>query len=109
MEKKILSLNITSAAAHVIETELRSGKKLRIFVEGGGEGCGSGYLYGLAMDEEQMGDLLIQTNTIQIIIDQKSLPYVNGLKIDYDQDHFVLSHPQAQKESTCELGGCSGC
>jgi iron-sulfur cluster assembly protein len=53
---------------------------LRVGVRGGG--C-SGFQYQLAFDEQRDGDATFEDHGMKILVDNQSLPYVDGSQIDY--------------------------
>jgi iron-sulfur cluster assembly protein len=53
---------------------------LRVGVRGGG--C-SGFQYALAFDEQRDGDSVFEYQGIRLLVDDPSLPYVNGSVIDF--------------------------
>lgn len=53
---------------------------LRVGVRGGG--C-SGFQYQLAFDEQRDTDVVFEDHGLKILVDPKSLPYVDGSEIDY--------------------------
>jgi len=53
---------------------------LRVGVRGGG--C-SGFQYNLAFDEQRDGDVTFEDHGLKILVDNASLPYVDGSIIDY--------------------------
>src|SRR5919112_1871215 len=53
---------------------------LRVGVRGGG--C-SGFQYNLAFDEQRDGDVTFEDHGLKILVDNPSLPYVDGSVIDY--------------------------
>lgn len=53
---------------------------LRVGVRGGG--C-SGFQYALAFDEQRDGDSVFEDKGIRLLVDQSSLPYVEGSTIDF--------------------------
>jgi iron-sulfur cluster assembly accessory protein len=53
---------------------------LRVGVRGGG--C-SGFQYQLAFDERRDGDVIFEDHGLRILVDNQSLPYVDGSSIDY--------------------------
>jgi iron-sulfur cluster assembly protein len=53
---------------------------LRVGVRGGG--C-SGFQYALAFDEQRAGDLVFEDKGIRLLVDNPSLPYVQGSTIDF--------------------------
>jgi iron-sulfur cluster insertion protein len=101
-------INITESAVikitDIIAEENNPKVKLRTFVQGGG--C-SGFSYGFTLDEEQNeDDFVIEKSGIVILVDTMSMQYLQGAKIDYQDDlsgsQFVISNPNAQ--STCGCG-----
>ena len=78
---------------------------LRVRVVGGG--C-SGFQYKLTMDEEvnEKLDEFYEINEISVIIDKRSMMYINGATIDYLDDMnergFKVVNPIAK--STCGCG-----
>src|SRR3954453_13539249 len=55
---------------------------LRVGVRGGG--C-SGFQYALALDEQREGDRVFEDHGIRVIVDERSLQYVNGSVVDYKE------------------------
>lgn len=53
---------------------------LRVGVRGGG--C-SGFQYALAFDQERDGDQIFMDHDLRILVDQPSLPYIQGAVVDY--------------------------
>jgi iron-sulfur cluster insertion protein len=101
-------INITDFAANkiadIMAEENNPKAKLRTFVQGGG--C-SGFTYGFTIDEEQNeDDFVIEKSGVVILVDSMSMQYLQGAKIDYQDDlsgsQFVISNPNAQ--STCGCG-----
>src|SRR6266566_1607427 len=79
--------------------------KLRVGVKGGG--C-SGFSYMLDLTEEAATefDEQVESNGIPILVDQKSLLYLEGVEIDFKDEvmgrGFVFKNPNAT--STCGCG-----
>ncbi len=76
---------------------------LRVRVVGGG--C-SGFQYQLALDDESRdGDEVIERNGVRVLVDQRSLPYLNGTEIDYVEDimgaGFRFNNPNAASSCGC--------
>lgn len=101
---------LTEVAAREIKTiiqqqELDADKvRLRIGVKGGG--C-SGFSYVLDLTETQKEtDEMIEQHGIKIIVDPKSLLYLNGVTVDFRDEimgrGFVFNNPNAT--STCGCG-----
>jgi iron-sulfur cluster assembly protein len=53
---------------------------LRVGVRGGG--C-SGFQYALAFDVERDGDKVFEDRGLRLLVDEPSLPYVQGAVVDY--------------------------
>ncbi len=53
---------------------------LRVGVRGGG--C-SGFQYALAFDTEHDGDKVFEDHGLRILVDEPSLPYIQGAVVDY--------------------------
>ena len=53
---------------------------LRVGVRGGG--C-SGFQYALAFDEQRAGDSVFEDKGIRLLVDNPSLPYIEGSTIDF--------------------------
>jgi iron-sulfur cluster assembly protein len=93
--KKIISENSLPEA----ETRLRVGVK--------GGGC-SGFTYMLDLTEEPVGEMdeELESQGIKIVVDQKSLLYLQGAEIDFKDEimgrGFVFKNPNAT--STCGCG-----
>jgi iron-sulfur cluster assembly protein len=76
---------------------------LRLGVSDGG--C-SGLSYNLAFDtDEQVSDIVIEREGFRIVIDQESLNYVQGVKIDFKEmgmsDGFTIDNPNAKASCSC--------
>jgi iron-sulfur cluster assembly protein len=106
-----MAITLTELAAKQIKDIIVDQKlpaeqtKLRVGVKGGG--C-SGFSYLLDLTEEAAGetDEQMESNGVQILIDSKSLLYLEGTEIDFKQDviqsGFVFKNPNAT--STCGCG-----
>ena len=102
MEKDI---QITSNAQNHIANILKidNSKYFRITVLGGG--C-SGFQYKFDFDNSiNKDDIIFKTNKIEILIDNVSLNYIKGSKIDYVEEligsSFKISNPQASSSCGC--------
>ena len=88
----------------LIREEGNPNLKLRVFVSGGG--C-SGFQYGFTFDEnEEEGDIGVETRGVKLIVDPMSFQYLEGAEIDYKEDlegaQFVIRNPNAT--TTCGCG-----
>ena len=120
------TITISSSAAEAVRAILDErkleGYSLRVFVSGGG--C-SGVNFGMALDNNvRENDLVINSQSVSLIVDDKSLVYLQGAKIDYVNDPargagFVVDSPSnasscgcgsgsKDQGSDCSSGGCGG-
>jgi len=105
-----VEFTITEAAVGQVreimsQQEIGAGEQnLRVFVEGGG--CCGGVGFGLAFDTAQEGDVRLERSGLSVVIDPMSLPYVNGVTIDFvntpEVQGFKVSAPPMPKSG----GGC---
>ena len=100
---------------------------LRVAIQGGG--C-SGFQYGLGFDTEAAeGDLELQLEGVNVVVDQFSVPYLQGATVDFlnglQESGFKIDNPNASSSCGCghsfqvedgaegedaAVGGCgSGC
>ena len=91
-----------------VENNLPESHGLRVGVKGGG--C-SGFTYVLGFDSEpREGDKIFDLAGVKIFIDPKSLTYLSGTQLDFQDDlngkGFVFSNPHATK--TCGCGSSFG-
>lgn len=101
-------ITITDKAANQIEVirkqnQLSDNFSLRVGVKGGG--C-SGFSYVLGFDDQQRpNDRVITSHGIAIIIDEKSLYYLAGTELDFQDGlngkGFIFSNPNASKTCGC--------
>src|SRR5579864_4101894 len=105
-----MAITLTELAAKqikdiIVEQKLPAEQtKLRVGVKGGG--C-SGFSYLLDLTEEPKGesDEQVESQGIQILIDNRSLLYLEGTEIDFKQDviqsGFVFKNPNATSSCGC--------
>jgi iron-sulfur cluster assembly protein len=100
-------IQLSPAATNEIE-RLKSKQQpnilFRLQVKPGG--C-SGWLYNIFFDENlSIEDQVFDFNTIQLVIDQESIKYINALTLDYSEDlmggGFRFYNPIAT--ATCSCG-----
>src|SRR5712691_10199145 len=99
-------LTITPAAASKVRELLKQENDpslaLRIFVAGGG--C-SGLQYGMTLDEEQEGDIVISQGDFSLLVDEMSLGYISGSEVDYVDSlmgaGFTVNNPNAVPSCGC--------
>ena len=71
------------------------------------EGGCSGFNYAVEIvDAPQEGDLLLERHGARVFVDQKSMPYISGMTIDWTssmlESRFVFHNPNAT--GTCGCG-----
>jgi iron-sulfur cluster assembly protein len=105
-----MAITLTETAAKQIKDIIQQQNlpgdqtKLRVGVKGGG--C-SGFSYMLDLTEEAVGetDEQMESNGVQILIDNKSLLYLEGTEIDFKDDviqsGFVFKNPNATSSCGC--------
>lgn len=98
----------TDAAAlkvkELIEEEQNFDLKLRVYITGGG--C-SGFQYGFTFDENlEEGDIAVENEGVQLLVDPMSFQYLMNAEIDYKDDlegaRFIIRNPNAT--TTCGCG-----
>lgn len=100
-------LTITEKAAEkakaALEKQGKNDAALRLYVSGGG--C-SGFQYGLAFDNRNDSDHIIEAHGIKVLVDEQSAQYVDGAEIDYVEsvmgEGFMVNNPNAT--DTCGCG-----
>jgi iron-sulfur cluster insertion protein len=104
----VLPLQFTEAAAKKVKTliadEENPNLKLRVYITGGG--C-SGFQYGFTFDDQiNDGDMTIEKQGVELVVDPMSLQYLVGGAVDYTEglegSRFVVTNPNAK--STCGCG-----
>lgn len=100
--------SVTDIAAKEIQTLISQYNNpnlgLRVRVVAGG--C-SGFSYDLAFDDQvQTNDQIFESNGIKVMIDERSLPHLDGTELDFVDTMlgrgFTFSNPNAK--STCGCG-----
>lgn len=99
-------VTLTGAAAtrvrDLLQQENDPSLGLRVFVSGGG--C-SGLQYGMTLDEEQEGDVVIVQERVKLFVDEMSVGYLTGSDIDYVDSlmgaGFVVNNPNAVSACGC--------
>lgn len=97
---------ITERAAEkineIIVAEKKEGQGLRVKVVGGG--C-SGLQYRLDFDAPKSGDRVFEKDGAKVLVDMKSLLYLNGTELDYKEElmasGFVFQNPNVKRACGC--------
>jgi iron-sulfur cluster assembly accessory protein len=106
------SLALTEGAAvkvrALLDQEGRDDLRLRVAVQPGG--C-SGLQYQLFFDERSLdGDLELDLNSVPIVVDRMSAPYLGGATIDFtdtiEQQGFTIDNPNASGGCACGNSFC---
>jgi len=99
-------VNITESAAQrineIVASEKRQGQGLRLKVVGGG--C-SGLQNKLDFDQPKTTDRVFERDGAKVIVDLKSLLYLNGTELDYKetlmQSGFIIQNPNVKRTCGC--------
>ena len=92
-----MNISVTPEAAQHLRDESH-GRVLRIaFTTGCG---GSGYRLSYA-DEPLEGDRIVDVDGLRLVLDDMSASRLNGAVIEYEDDGFVLDHPDAVSVAWC--------
>lgn len=99
-------ITITQRAAERIResiaAEKREGQGLRLKVVGGG--C-SGLQYKFDFDVQKNGDRIFEKDGAKVLVDMKSLLYLNGTELDYKEElmasGFVFQNPNVKRSCGC--------
>ena len=78
-------INVTDSAVRQLRALLAaqaegSGKGLRVQIAKGG--C-SGLQYEMALDAKKEGDVVVERDGMQFLIDDESIPYLRGATLDF--------------------------
>lgn len=119
-ETPIISLSV--AASDVVKNILAErnleGYALRVYVAGGG--C-CGVNFGMALDNNFRDvDTLFEANGVNVVVDEISIDYLRGAKIDFVNDPvrgagfavdspMAASHSHEHGEEGCACGGTCSC
>jgi iron-sulfur cluster assembly protein len=120
-----MNITITDQAAELVKTTMAEieteDPHLFIYVAGGG--C-SGLQYGMAVSEgePEIDDVVVYNNGVKIVVDGKSVKYLDGAVINYKEDGlmsgFKIVNPNAEKSCGCgssfsvegeTYDSCGGC
>jgi iron-sulfur cluster assembly protein len=101
-----MGITITEAAANRVQAFLANrGKGLGIRLSVRTSGC-SGMAYEMEfVDEVQEDDQVFEDRGVQVVIDPKSLVYLDGTEVDYAREGlnegFKFNNPNAKSECGC--------
>jgi len=120
-----MNITIADKAAELVKSTMAEieteDPHLFIYVSGGG--C-SGLQYGMAVSEgePEIDDVVVYDNGVKIVVDGKSVKYLNGAVINYKEDGlmsgFKIENPNAEKSCGCgssfsvegeTYDSCGGC
>lgn len=98
-----LTENAREKVQSLLAQEGRDDLRLRIAVQPGG--C-SGLIYQLYFDERTLeNDAIVEFEGVGVIVDQMSVPYLNGATIDFEdtiqKQGFTIDNPNAQGSCAC--------
>ncbi|MET0203475.1 MAG: iron-sulfur cluster assembly protein IscA [Casimicrobiaceae bacterium] len=101
-----MAVTLTSAAAdHVSAFLAKRGKGMGLRLGVRTTGC-SGLAYKLEYaDEAQPEDITFQSHGVTVVIDPKSLPYIDGTELDYTKEGlnegFKFNNPNVKDACGC--------
>jgi iron-sulfur cluster assembly protein len=101
-----MGINLTEVAAQRVKSFLQSrGKGLGLRIGIKTTGC-SGMAYVLEfVDEVSEGDEVFESQGVKLIVDPKSLVYLDGTQVDFAKEGlnegFQFSNPNAKDECGC--------
>lgn len=101
-----MAITLTDKAAqHVLNSIAKRGKGVGLRVGVNNSGC-SGLAYKLEYaDEMADGDLQFVSKGVTVLVDPKSLPFINGMELDYVREglneSFKFNNPNVKSECGC--------
>lgn len=101
-----MAVTVTEAAArHINKFLTKRGKGIGVRVGVKTTGC-SGMAYKLEYaDEPAPEDAVFESNGVKVLIDPKSLPYLDGTELDFAREGlkegFKFNNPNAKNECGC--------
>ena len=101
-----MAITLTEKAANHVQTFLaKRGKGVGLRVGVRTSGC-SGMAYKLEFaDTVEPSDLQLESHGVRVVVDPKSLPYVDGTELDYTREGlnegFKFSNPNVKDECGC--------
>jgi iron-sulfur cluster assembly protein len=103
-----MSMGVTlseKAAKHVASYLTKRGKGIGLRLGVRTSGC-SGMAYKLEFVDEQSGeDLIFESYGVKVFVDPKSLPYLEGMELDYTREGlnegFKFNNPNVKDQCGC--------
>src|SRR5690606_14542698 len=105
-ERHDMGVTLTEKAAmHVANYLAKRGKGVGIRLGVRTSGC-SGMAYKLEfVDEQQPEDLVFESHGVRVVVDPKSLPYIDGTELDYVREGlnegFKFNNPNVKDSCGC--------
>jgi iron-sulfur cluster assembly accessory protein len=113
-EQSAETITMSSSAAQAVSDILAErkleGYSLRVYVAGGG--C-CGVNFGMALDNNiRSNDATFQLQGVQVVVDDQSIAYLRGAKIDFVNDPahgagFTVDSPVKSNNASCSCGSAS--
>jgi iron-sulfur cluster assembly accessory protein len=107
-----LSVAASDAVRNILAERNLEGYALRVYVAGGG--C-CGVNFGMALDNNFRDvDTTFEANGVKVVVDEVSIDYLRGAKIDFVNDPvrgagFAVDSPSAQSHEHSHAHGEGGC
>ena len=101
-----MSSSAAQAVSRILAERKLEGYSLRVYVAGGGC-CGANF--GMALDNNiRTNDMTFQSQGVQVVVDDQSIAYLRGAKIDFVNDQvrgagFTVDSP-IKNSSSCSCG-----
>ncbi|HET9591252.1 MAG TPA: iron-sulfur cluster assembly accessory protein [Anaerolineales bacterium] len=107
-----LSVGASEAVKNILAERNLEGYALRVYVAGGG--C-CGVNFGMALDNNIRDvDTTFEVNGVKVVVDEVSIDYLRGAKIDFVNDPvrgagFAVDSPSARSHEHAHEHGEGGC
>ena len=107
LDQVSMSDSAIEAVRDILNQRKLEGYSLRVYVAGGG--C-SGVNFGMALDNNiRESDRTFQNQDIKLVVDDQSIVYLYGAKIDFINDPvrgagFIVDSPSNTKSGSCSCG-----
>lgn len=100
-----MAISLTASAAKRIASQLEKAQAVALRFGAKESGC-SGYSYVLDFAKQiEATDTIFESHSVQVVVDKKSLPIVDGTQIDYVSEGlnqtFKFINPAATDECGC--------